>query len=209
MSQSPMPPSIGPLFIFVSSFSSGKHLFARKVNVKRGRAGILHLPAGNPCLFEESLCYFTQRGWELAPFEKLWQCTRECFSSDPVFFFCLETSVLIASGGVGVGGVQRVEATSARVLLPRTTSYRMAARASGVSAKPWLARPLRVCASGALTHSPVFSVVAPGPALACATSAPPPGLISSLRSHGDLAGFLCGDGRALFCSSHGHPQEAL
>lgn len=41
----------------------------------------------------------------------------------------------------------------------------MAARASGVFAKPWLPRPLRVCASGALTHSPVLSVVAPGPSL--------------------------------------------
>lgn len=38
--------------------------------------------------------------------------------------------------------------------------------------------------------------------------APPPQLISLLRSHGDLAGFLCKDGRALFCSSCGYPQEA-
>lgn len=38
--------------------------------------------------------------------------------------------------------------------------------------------------------------------------APPPRLISLLRSLRDLAGFLCKDGRALFCSSHGYPQEA-
>lgn len=56
-----------------------------------------------------------------------------------------------------------VEATSVLLrLLPRTASYRTAARASGVIAKPWLPGLLGVCASGALTHSPVLSVVAPG-----------------------------------------------
>lgn len=64
--------SIGLLFILVFVFISKKTPpLSQKVNMKRGSAEILHLPAGNPYLFEESLCYFTQRGWEHVSFEKL------------------------------------------------------------------------------------------------------------------------------------------
>lgn len=86
--------------------------------------------------------------------------TRECFSSNPVFLSVLRHEYWLCLGKT----VWRDEETYVHVL-SHTTSYRMAARASGVYAKTWLASPLRVCGSDTLTHSQVLYVVAPGPAL--------------------------------------------
>lgn len=90
--------SVSLLFMFCHHFHL-ENTSDRKVNMKWGCAGILHLPAGNPCLFEGSLCYFTLRGWEHVQFERTLAVYQRVLLLEPSLFFCLETWVLIVSGG--------------------------------------------------------------------------------------------------------------
>lgn len=69
------------------------------------------------------------------------------------------------------------------------------------SAKARLAGPLYICASNVPTQSIIQAVfclllLSPTQLTPPSTPYPPPWLVSLLRSRWDLAGFLCGDGRA-------------
>lgn len=119
-----------------------------------------------------------------------------------LLFFCLETWVLIVSGEKRMKSRGDPCRTFPHILLHREWQPGLQ------ESPPEPGEPVHfVSAPLTLLH------VAPSRLLSRRAqprlSARPPRLISSLRSHGDLAAFLCADGRTLFCSSHGHPQEAL
>lgn len=170
--------------------------FAWRVILSQGLVEIFYLPAGNPPLFWKEFCGVSQCGWEFIHLENTDYVVDSASSLNlGIWFLLTRDDYWLCLGNIWLDEVISM------CFLPHNTSYRVAMHAS-----------VLFFASNVLTHSIIpflfFSIVAQCNS-AHFSFTPPPCLVSLLRSHTDLAGFLCWDGGALFCSSHGYPQEAL